>query len=79
MIAKLRSDGYVLDNRILIAGVSRDAMVGGLVATHDASIRGIVLISGLYDLPSYERAAKSQVSLSVVDSMETKLAADMTH
>ena len=72
VIAKLRSDGYVLDNRILIEGISRGALVAGLVAAHDPSIRGIVLISGLYDLPSYARAAQSPMSLSVVYSMKAE-------
>jgi dipeptidyl aminopeptidase/acylaminoacyl peptidase len=72
VIAELRSDGYVLDNRVLIEGISRGALVAGLVAAHDPSIRGIVLISGLYDLPNYARAARSQMSLSVVDSMKAE-------
>ncbi len=72
VIAKIRSDGYVLDNRVLIEGISRGALVAGLVAAHDPSIRGIVLISGLYDLPSYTRAARSQISLSVVESMKAE-------
>jgi dipeptidyl aminopeptidase/acylaminoacyl peptidase len=72
VIAKLRLEGYVLDNRVLIEGISRGALVAGLVAAHDPSIRGIVLISGLYDLPSYARAAKSLMSLSVVYSMKAE-------
>ena len=71
MIAKVRSDGYVLDNKILIEGNSRGALVGGFVAARDPSIRGIVLISGLYDLPSSARA-RSQMSLSVVESMKAE-------
>lgn len=70
VIAKLRGDGYVRDNRILIQGVSRGALVAGLVAAHDPSIRGIVLISGLYDLPEYARHAKSAMSVSIVDAMK---------
>jgi dipeptidyl aminopeptidase/acylaminoacyl peptidase len=72
VIAKLHADGYVKDNRILIQGVSRGALVAGMVAAHDPSIRGIVLISGLYDLPAYVTHAKSAMAVSIVDSMETE-------
>ena len=44
-----------------------------MVAAHDPSIRrGIVLISGLYDLQEYARHAKSPIAISIVDSMERK-------
>src|SRR5262249_24480990 len=69
---RLKSEGNVSGNRVLIEGISRGALVAGLVASHDPSIRGIVLISGLYDLPNYERAARSQISLSIVDSMKSE-------
>lgn len=72
VIAKLHADGYVKDNRILIQGVSRGALVAGMVAAHDASIRGIVLISGLYDLPAYAGHAKSPMAISIVDSMKAE-------
>jgi dipeptidyl aminopeptidase/acylaminoacyl peptidase len=70
VIAKLHADGYVQDNRILIQGVSRGALVAGLVAAHVPSIRGIVLISGLYDLPEYARRSKSAMAASIVNSMK---------
>jgi dipeptidyl aminopeptidase/acylaminoacyl peptidase len=69
VIAKLRSEGYVKDNRILIEGISRGALVAGMVAAHDPKIRGIILISGAYDLQEYARRAKSEMAISVVDSM----------
>ena len=72
VIAKLRAEGYVKDNRILIQGVSRGALVAGMVAAHGPSIRGIVLISGLYDLPAYARQAKSATAVSIVDSMKAE-------
>lgn len=72
VIAKLHAEGYVKDNRVLIQGVSRGALVAGMVAAHDASIRGIVLISGLYDLPEYARHAKSAMAVSIVDSMKSE-------
>jgi dipeptidyl aminopeptidase/acylaminoacyl peptidase len=72
VIAKLHADGYVKDNKILIQGVSRGALVAGMVAAHDPSIRGIVLISGLYDLPAYASHAKSAMAVSIVDSMKAE-------
>jgi dipeptidyl aminopeptidase/acylaminoacyl peptidase len=72
VIAKLRADGYIKDNRILIEGVSRGALVAGMVAARDPSIRGIILISGLYDLPGYALHPKSAMAASIADSMKTE-------
>ena len=69
VIAKLRKDGLVADNRVLIEGIS---LVAGLLAARDPSIRGIVLISGLYDLPKYARNAKSTIARSIVDSIHAE-------
>jgi dipeptidyl aminopeptidase/acylaminoacyl peptidase len=72
VIAKLHADGHIKGNRVLIQGVSRGALVAGMVAAHDPSIRGIVLISGLYDLPAYANHAKSAMAVSIVDSMKAE-------
>jgi dipeptidyl aminopeptidase/acylaminoacyl peptidase len=72
VIAKLHADGYIRENRVLIQGVSRGALVAGMIAAHDTSIRGIVLISGLYDLPAYASHAKSEMAVSIVDSMKAE-------
>lgn len=72
VIAKLHADGHIKGNRVLIQGVSRGALVAGMVAAHDPSIRGIVLISGLYDLPVYASHAKSAMAVSIVDSMKVE-------
>ncbi len=69
VIARLRADGYVKANRILIQGVSRGAMVAGLLAAQDSGIGGVVMISGAYDLPEYVRKAKSPMQKSVVDAL----------
>jgi len=53
VLAKLTADGLIAPNRIVIEGISRGAMVGGLIATYDRSVAGVVLISGLYDLPQF--------------------------
>jgi dipeptidyl aminopeptidase/acylaminoacyl peptidase len=53
VLAKLTADGLIAPNRIVIEGISRGALVGGLIATYDRSVAGVVLISGLYDLPQF--------------------------
>jgi len=70
IIAKLRADGYVAPGRVVIEGISRGALVAGLIAASDASVTGIVLISGLYDLPRFVVDPKSSpMKTSVVNSM----------
>jgi dipeptidyl aminopeptidase/acylaminoacyl peptidase len=70
VIARLRSDGSVSPGRIVIEGISRGALVAGLIAASDASIAGIVLISGLYDLPAFVADPKSSpTKTSVVNSI----------
>src|SRR6476646_3297600 len=69
VIARLRADGYVKVNGILIQGVSRGAMVAGLLASQDSGIGGVVMISGAYDLPEYVREAKLPMQKSVVDAL----------
>ena len=72
VIAKLRADGYVKANRLLIQGVSRGAMVAGLLASHDSTIGGVVMISGAYDLPEYVRKAESPMQKSVVEALTSE-------
>lgn len=59
VIAKLRAEGLVAPNKVLIEGISRGAIVGGMIATYDPSVAGVVLISGLYDLPEFAKHATS--------------------
>jgi dipeptidyl aminopeptidase/acylaminoacyl peptidase len=70
VIAKLRADGYVKGNKVVIQGVSRGALVAGLLAANDPSIGGIVLISGVYDLLEYAQHPKSAIASSIVDDMK---------
>ena len=72
VIARLRADGYVKANRILIEGVSRGAMIAGLLAAKDPSIGGIVMISGAYDLTDYARKAGSPMQKSVVEALTSE-------
>jgi dipeptidyl aminopeptidase/acylaminoacyl peptidase len=53
VIAKLRADGLSVPHKLLIQGISRGALTAGLIAAHDPDVSGIVLISGVYDLPAY--------------------------
>ena len=69
VLDKLRADGYVSPNKILIQGISRGALVAGLLATRDASVAGVVLISGLYDLPQFIEDAKSSQAVALVNSL----------
>jgi dipeptidyl aminopeptidase/acylaminoacyl peptidase len=53
-----------LDN-VVIEGISLGAITGALIAAHDPDIAGLVLISGLYDLPAFFAHAQSAAALSV--------------
>ena len=59
VIAKLKSEGQAESGNLLIEGVSRGAVTAGLIAAHDPSVSGLVMISGEYDLPEYVRDADS--------------------
>lgn len=72
VIAKLRAQGYVDGNRLVLEGVSRGALTAGLVAAHDPSVGGIVLISGAYDLPEYVRHPKSLMARLIIHSMKSE-------
>jgi len=53
VITKLKADGLADPNRVLIEGISLGAVTAALIAAHDPSVAGIVLISGLYDMPVF--------------------------
>lgn len=53
VIAKLIAEQQAAPNKVLIEGVSLGAVTGALVAAHDPQIAGLVLISGLYNLPAF--------------------------
>jgi dipeptidyl aminopeptidase/acylaminoacyl peptidase len=69
VIAKLRGDGYVAPNRVVIEGLSRGALVAGLIAAHDPSLAGVVLISGLYDLAQFAANPKSTQAKQIVNAI----------
>ncbi|HEV3056834.1 MAG TPA: alpha/beta fold hydrolase [Vicinamibacterales bacterium] len=52
VIEHFRGQSFVRQDRVALEGISRGAIVAGLVATRDPRIRAMVLISGAYDLPA---------------------------
>ena len=52
VIEHFRAQTFVRQDRVALEGISRGAIVAGLVATRDPRIRAMVLISGAYDLPA---------------------------
>ena len=52
-IDKMKADGLVAPGKVVLEGISRGALTAGLVAAHDPSVAGVVLISGVYDLRAY--------------------------
>ena len=50
VIEHFRTQSFVRPDRVALEGISRGAIVAGLVATRDPRIRAMVLISGAYDL-----------------------------
>lgn len=59
VVSKLKANGLADPNKILIEGVSLGAVTAALIAAHDPSLAGIVLISGLYDMPQFFEHPKS--------------------
>jgi dipeptidyl aminopeptidase/acylaminoacyl peptidase len=66
VIAHLRKEHLVAPKKLVIEGISRGALTAGLVAAHDPSVSGIVLISGVYDLPAYVADAATSPEKSLI-------------
>ena len=66
VIAKLRAEGQASPSRLLIQGISRGALTAGLIAAHDSSVSGLVLISGVYDLTSYVADSTASAARTMV-------------
>ena len=66
VIAALRADGLAAPDGLLILGISRGALTAGLVAAQDSSVSGVVLVSGVYDLPAYVTAADASKAREAV-------------
>ena len=65
VLAKLETEMQVAPNRVLIEGISLGAVTAALTASHNDHIAGLVLISGLYDLPTFLAHPKSAGAMSV--------------
>lgn len=65
VVARLRADHLAQPDKVLIQGVSRGAIVAGLLAGHDPLIKGIVLISGEYDLREMVAHPKSPMAVEI--------------
>ena len=70
VISNLRTEGLASPQKLVIQGASRGAVTAGLVAAHDPSVSGLVLISGVYDLVEYVEESKTNPEKrSVVKSL----------
>ena len=59
VISKLKTEKLAAKDHIILEGISLGAVTAALIATEDHDIAGLVLISGLYDLPSFMAHSKS--------------------
>lgn len=59
VIDQLVASGDSVRGQVVIEGISRGALVAGLLAQADSSLAGVVLVSGLFDLPNFAAAANS--------------------
>jgi dipeptidyl aminopeptidase/acylaminoacyl peptidase len=65
VLDRLQKDGVANPGKIVIEGISLGAVTGALVAADDPSIAGLVLISGLYDLPAFLNEPKTPAAAAV--------------
>ena len=65
VIDRLQKDGRINPKRVVIEGISLGAVVGALVAAEAPSIAGLVLISGLYDLPAFLNEPRTSAAAAV--------------
>lgn len=74
VLSMLRSTGYVIPTKIAIEGISRGAVVAGLVSAQDSQVSALVLISGVYDLSQFvanpRRARMPTARGEIVDSIK---------
>jgi pimeloyl-ACP methyl ester carboxylesterase len=66
VIAKLRADKLVAPGKLVVEGVSRGAAVAGLVAAHDPTISGLIMISGECDLASLAADSSATGTVGIV-------------
>lgn len=72
VLQQLHAEGAVAKGRLALVGISRGAIVSGLLSAGDSSIAGVVLISGVYDLNEYVAKAEGVQSGSVVAAIRAE-------
>lgn len=65
VIARLEADHLARPDRLLIQGTSLGAVTAALVGERDQAIAGLVLISGLYDLPAFLTHPRTDAARSI--------------
>jgi len=65
VIDRLERDGQTNRRRMVIEGISLGAVTGALVAIDDPAIAGLVLISGLYDLPAFLNEPRTAAAAAI--------------
>jgi dipeptidyl aminopeptidase/acylaminoacyl peptidase len=69
VLARLTADGLAARDEVVIEGISLGAVTAALVAARDPRVKGLVLISGLYDLPAFladpRSAGAREIALAV--------------
>ncbi len=76
VLVKLEQDGISRPGRTILQGISRGAIVAGLVAAREKSIRGIILISGVFDLTKYRVDAETSAEKkAILESMIDEIGA----
>ena len=70
VITKLRAEGYVSSGKLVLVGISRGALVAGLIAAKDRSVSGVVLVSGLFDLRELAQdSGASEIKQAILKSL----------
>lgn len=79
VVEKLERDGIVSPDGTILQGVSRGAIVAGLVAARKPAIKAVVLISGIYDFNEYVADPKTNlVRRNIVAAMKAETGGSAT-
>lgn len=74
VIEKFEKEGLIQSNQIILEGISRGAIVAGLVAAKKQSIRGLILISGVFDFTRYQEEAKTNAAKrSIINAIQNEI------
>lgn len=76
VIDKLVASGDSVRGKVVIEGISRGALVAGLLAQADSSIAGVVLVSGLFDLPKFAAEANTLAGKLITQTMRSEAGGD---